>query len=153
MARSRCSRPGAVLGVIAAFLAWLHSRPVASATTNPAELRPNPDPLGPAPSAGVLPAAVSGSAEPRRSAPEVTRRPGRSATRPTPSAAAPELATVRVLVDGPKNATVKVDGQEIVWFGPPHELSVGPHTFQFVPPKRRVLRCPADHDRQRGQAK
>jgi hypothetical protein len=49
---------------------------------------------------------------------------------------------VRVLVDGPKNATVKVDGQEIVWFGPPHELSVGPHTFEFVPPNEECCVAP-----------
>ncbi len=79
-------------------------------------------------------AADRGVGDCRTAAHEVVRRPGHLPPRPAPSAAAPEMATVRVLVDGPKNATVKVDGQEIVWFGPPHELSVGPHTFQFVPP-------------------
>jgi hypothetical protein len=49
---------------------------------------------------------------------------------------------VRVLVDGPKSATVKVDGQEIVWFGPPHVLTVGPHTFQFVPPNDECCVAP-----------
>jgi len=53
-----------------------------------------------------------------------------------------ETATVRVLVDGPKNATVKVDGQEIVWFGPPHEMTVGTHTFEFVPPNEECCVAP-----------
>jgi len=66
---------------------------------------------------------------------------GRVPPRPLPSAAV-ELATVRVLVDGPKNATVKVDGQEIVWFGPPHELTVGTHTFEFVPPNEECCVAP-----------
>ncbi len=132
---------GLVLGAIAGFTAWFRSRPLPSAAANTAELRPSADTLGPAPSVGALPAAASGSAEVRHSAPEVARRPGHL-PRPTPSAAAPELATVRVLVDGPKNATVKVDGQEIVWFGPPHELTVGPHTFQFVPPNEECCVAP-----------
>jgi hypothetical protein len=39
-----------------------------------------------------------------------------------------------VLVDGPKNATVKVDGREVQWFGPPLTMSVGSHLFEFLPP-------------------
>jgi len=46
------------------------------------------------------------------------------------------------LVDGPKSATVKVDGREIVWFGRDHELTVGPHTFQFVPPNDECCVAP-----------
>jgi hypothetical protein len=65
---------------------------------------------------------------------ESVRHTGHVQARPPPSAAATETATVRVLVDGPKNALVKVDGLEIVWFGPPHELTLGPHTFEFIPP-------------------
>jgi len=133
----------AVLGVIATFLAWLRSRPLPSPMASAAELRPRADSLAPATSVGMLPAAVPGSAERRSSAPELVRRPGHTQPpRPTPSAPAPELATVRVLVDGPKNATVKVDGQEIVWFGPPHELTVGLHTFQFVPPNEECCVAP-----------
>jgi tRNA A-37 threonylcarbamoyl transferase component Bud32 len=77
--------------------------------------------------------APSDSRPAHRPVTDILRRPSR--IRP-PAAPSAELltATVRVLVDGPKNATVKVDGQEIVWFGPPHELSVGMHTFEFVPP-------------------
>jgi hypothetical protein len=132
----------AVLAVVAGFVAWLRSRPAASATLpSAAEQRPRADTQGPAPSVQVAPTAVA-SAGPRRTAPDAVRRNGHTPPRPTPSAAAPEFATVRVLVDGPKNATVKVDGQEIVWFGPPHELTVGPHTFQFVPPNEECCVAP-----------
>lgn len=134
---------GAALGVVLAVTAWLRSRPLPSVARNATEQRPSADTLGPAPSAGVLPVAASGSAEPRRSVPESVRRTGHLPPRQTASAAAaPELATVRVLVDGPKSATVKVDGREIVWFGPPHELTVGPHTFQFVPPNDECCVAP-----------
>jgi len=132
----------AVAGVIFGVLAWLRSRPVLpSASVNTVEPRASVE-ANPAPKSNVPPPVVSGSVEPRRPPPEVARRPGHTPPRPAPSAAAPELATVRVLVDGPKNATVKVDGQEIVWFGPPHQLSVGPHTFQFVPPNEECCVAP-----------
>lgn len=40
---------------------------------------------------------------------------------------------VKMLVIGPQNATVRVDGKDESWFEE-LELSVGPHTFQFIPP-------------------
>jgi len=132
---------GALLGVVAGLAAWLRSRPSPSTAAGSAEPRPSTGALGVAPSAGVLPIAATASAEPRRT-PEIVRRPGHVSPRPTASAPLPELATVRVLVDGPKNAMVKVDGQEIVWFGPPHELTVGAHTFQFVPPNEECCVAP-----------
>jgi len=130
------------LAVISAIAAWLHSRPPPVTPANTVESAASVGARPPAPSIGVPPTAASGSAEPRRSATEVARRAGHSQLRQTPSAAMPELATVRVLVDGPKNATVKVDGQEIVWFGPPHQLTVGPHTFEFVPPNEECCVAP-----------
>ena len=133
---------GAVLGVVASVVAWLRSRPVAPATASTAEPRASTDALGPLPSARAALSAASVSPEPRRLPPELVRRPGHVPPRPSASAAAPELATVRVLVDGPKSATVKIDGQEIVWFGPPHELTVGPHTFQFLPPNEECCVAP-----------
>jgi len=134
---------GAALGVIAGVVAWWRSRPGVNTIANITEPRPRADALSSAASANVPPTAASSSAEPRRASPEAVRRPGHVvAPRPTASAAPPELATVRVLVDGPKSATVKVDGQEIVWFGPPHELTVGPHTFQFVPPNDECCVAP-----------
>jgi serine/threonine-protein kinase len=132
----------AIGGVVVVVGAWWRARPAAIAVTDSVDPRPSAEARVPEPSARTTPPpAVSASAEPRRP-PEIARRPGHSAPRPSASAAAPEMATVRVLVDGPKNATVKVDGQEIVWFGPPHELTVGPHTFQFVPPNEECCVAP-----------
>jgi len=133
---------GAATGIVSGGVAWMRARPAATTSSGTAEPRPNAIAAEPKASANVTTAAVSASAEPRRAPPEVVRRPGHVTTRPSASAAAPELSTVRVLVDGPKNATVKIDGQEIVWFGPPHELSVGPHTFQFVPPNEECCVAP-----------
>ena len=50
---------------------------------------------------------------------------------------------MRVLVDGPKERD-REGGRSgrIVWFGPPHELSVGPHTFEFVPPNEECCVAP-----------
>ena len=84
-----------------------------------------------------------GSAEQERPQAGTARRTNHAPpARPPAAAAVVETATVRVLVDGPKNATVKVDGQEIVWFGPPHELPVGSHTFEFVPPNEECCVAP-----------
>jgi hypothetical protein len=41
---------------------------------------------------------------------------------------------VRIAVDGPQNATVRLDGEELRdWFGT-QSITVGPHVFEFVPP-------------------
>jgi serine/threonine-protein kinase len=57
-----------------------------------------------------------------------------SATAPS---AAPATATRNVMVDvaGPiKGGYLKIDGvRKDLWFGVQHELTVGPHTFEFVP--------------------
>jgi len=56
---------------------------------------------------------------------------------PKPSAepeASLEPVRVRILVDGPQNAVVRIDGAESAWFGKVHELPAGEHSFEFVPP-------------------
>jgi serine/threonine-protein kinase len=64
---------------------------------------------------------------PRRST--LRTAPVRSAT-----PAATERVPVRITVDGPQSARVRVDGVELHdWFSP-QELQVGTHTFEFVPP-------------------
>jgi tRNA A-37 threonylcarbamoyl transferase component Bud32 len=46
----------------------------------------------------------------------------------------PGRALVKIVVDGPQNAIVRLDGVELKdWFGPPREITVGPHTFEFDP--------------------
>jgi len=70
---------------------------------------------------------------------EKPRPTTRKSTRPTASARetttpTAETARVRIAVDGPANATVRLDGAEIKdWFGT-HEIAVGTHVFEFIPP-------------------
>jgi serine/threonine-protein kinase len=132
---------GGVAGVLFVAVAWWRSRPGPSLPATATLPATNPS-AGPAPSAATQTPVTSDSAGPPRLAADAARRAGRRDPRPPPSAAVTETATVRVLVDGPKNATVKVDGQEIVWFGPPHELTVGVHTFEFVPPNEECCVAP-----------
>lgn len=93
-------------------------------------------PAAPAPRVASS-AAAAGETEAEKPRAAVTRRP---TPRPAPSASAsahaPEalLARVRIAVDGPANATVKVDGEELAdWFGT-QLIPVGPHVFEFIPP-------------------
>jgi serine/threonine-protein kinase len=137
-----------LVGVAFGAVAWIRSRPSRSAT--PEEALSVAPPLASArklaPSLDSAEPSTADSAETRRQNADGTRRTGHvrppSSAAAAASSAAGETATVRVLVDGPKNATVKVDGQEIVWFGPPHELAVGPHTFEFVPPNEECCVAP-----------
>jgi serine/threonine protein kinase len=105
------------------------NQPAVSAPLAPSVAAP---PLAAAPptSAGELPSAL----------PVLPRsRP----TRPTPrSSAEPEAAAehnarVQVVVSGPQNATVRIDGVETPWFGKIQELSAGEHTFEFVAPNEQ----------------
>lgn len=45
----------------------------------------------------------------------------------------PGTRAVRTPVTGPQNARVRIDGELKPWFQV-HNLTVGPHTFEFVPP-------------------
>lgn len=103
---------------------------------------------------GVAPAATTAAARapvaaPRASQPkapasqapkvkaEPPRKPSIKAARPPEAeATSSELAPVRIAVDGPQNATVRVDGTELRdWFGT-QSLPVGQHVFEFIPPNR-----------------
>jgi serine/threonine-protein kinase len=56
--------------------------------------------------------------------------------RPKPARSEPDLdqvRAVRIVIDGPQSATVRIDGQVRPWYEP-QQLSVGPHTFEFIPP-------------------
>ncbi len=130
-----------LLSITAGALAWLRARASHRAEPGPSALLPPVRVQPPPPSSGAA-APPSDSGEPRRAPENVRRSHVQAFPRAVPSAAVVETATVRVLVDGPKNATVKVDGTEIVWFGPPHELTVGPHTFEFVPPNEECCVAP-----------
>ncbi len=131
---------GAVFGTIA----WVRSRPSHRAPSEALSATPSATVSEvSAPHAQPAESAATDAAEPRRQQNEALRRAGHARPQPSASSSAvAETATVRVLVDGPKNATVKMDGQEIVWFGPPHQLTVGPHTFEFVPPNEECCVAP-----------
>jgi tRNA A-37 threonylcarbamoyl transferase component Bud32 len=111
---------------------WTVSRPLD--LPPPKSASPVTGPTTPTPAASTATAAASGEeAEKPRAVP--SRRP---APRAAASASAPPaevvLARVRIAVDGPANATVKVDGAELAdWFGT-QLLPVGPHVFEFIPP-------------------
>jgi serine/threonine-protein kinase len=133
---------GLALGVLLGAVALWRSRRANKLTAGTPQTSPSALSVGQVlPSAPVAPPAASEHGESRRPAAEGVHRPGHVRVAP-PTSAAAETATVRVLVDGPKNAIVKVDGQEIVWFGPPHDLTVGAHTFEFVPPNEECCIAP-----------
>ena len=90
---------------------------------------------GPAPKASGTNVKLAASAEAavRALEPRVPRKRPKPVTRPVPGAE-PERARVRILVNGPQNAIVTLDGVKIDWFGPAREMTVGPHVFEFQPP-------------------
>ncbi len=67
--------------------------------------------------------------------------------RPKAPKAEPELdqvRAVRIVIDGPQSATVRIDGQVRPWYER-QELSVGPHTFEFIPPNTECCEHPPPH--------
>ena len=68
----------------------------------------------------------------------------------TDSTAGAPTRDVSVRITGAGGGSVKIDGAEVPWFGVVHELSVGPHAFEFLPPNdlccratRRTIEIPA----------
>ncbi len=133
-----------VLGVAAlttAALRWRAAAPpapagVSSGAFGPATAAALPiatsRPGGPAPQ----PSSAAALAESTAKAPDA-RRPVRAPTRPSSDPLDGEAlgpVRVRVLVDGPQNATVRIDGKDVAWFGKIHELPAGEHSFEFLPP-------------------
>ncbi len=96
-----------------------------------AEKEPTKPEVDAAPSASPTPVPVpvvsaSVADEPHR----IPKR--RPALRPSLEAS-PGTRLVRTPVVGPQNAKVRIDGRLEAWFKT-HELDIGPHTFEFVPP-------------------
>jgi len=88
--------------------------------------------LAPGPARPVASAAATTTEEKPRATTRKSARPAASAKGPV--APSTELARVRIAVDGPANATVRLDGAELKdWFGT-HEIAVGSHVFEFIPP-------------------
>jgi hypothetical protein len=101
---------------------------------------------GSVPSAGAtLPPAKASAPSPKEAAStaggEGTKErlpPRKKARLPVPArppaGEVPERALVQIVVDGPQNAVVRLDGVELKdWFGLPREMTVGSHTFEFDP--------------------
>jgi len=72
----------------------------------------------------VEPAQIAVVRSPRKSAGRLSKP-----SRPKSKGA----RVVRTAVVGPQNARVRIDGQLLQWYQR-HTLSIGPHTFEFVPP-------------------
>jgi hypothetical protein len=107
-----------------------------------------------APSAAVSAAPRVPAAAPRALTPDLASSqatkskadaPRRPAIRParTVETTVDAVAPVRIAVDGPQNATVRIDGAELRdWFGT-QSLPVGQHVFEFIPPNSEC--CEAAH--------
>ena len=125
---------GGVFKVVARLRGNSHNKPAASAALpgNPKDASRQPAAGQPEP--GAEPAAPTrrrARVKPPKVAPEV------------PKEASDATASVQVAVKGPQNASVFVDGQPFLnWFGRPHDLSVGEHTFEFRPPNTECCKGP-----------
>ncbi len=69
----------------------------------------------------------------------VAPKPKATARRKTPKGAPPvdeepQTRDVSVRVTGAPGGSVRIDGTERPWFGVTHQLSLGEHLFEFVPP-------------------
>jgi serine/threonine-protein kinase len=91
----------------------------------------------PAPKSSAVVPTITGSANnagTRAPFPPPKKKPKPPASRALPGAE-PDRARVRIIVNGPQNALVSLDGVKLEdWFGPAREITVGPHTFEFEPP-------------------
>ncbi len=137
---SRTSRPAAVVLEPGRGAAQSPALPFGSAAP----------PRGLAPAGSVAP-EPAGSTIPERRPP---RRVVTTATHPTaprrpvaPTQVVEASRRVAVRVSGATGGSLKIDGRLLPWFGVEHELTVGEHEFEFVPPndsccvgsKRRVV--------------
>jgi serine/threonine-protein kinase len=133
---ARLARQGAVVSGLLLVSTGLAAAVARSLNAPEQDLLPSSKPpLKVAPSAAqsaraAVPSRTTPSAEPRalpvapKSRPAVVRAP----------TAEPERRDVQVVIN-PSGASVKIDGQlEREWFGKFFSLSVGKHTFEFVPP-------------------
>ena len=123
---------GGTFKLVAKLRGTDHKRPAASAASTGKLKTPDAPALGqPDGSAGPL---LPAHKKPRKAArvAEAPKEPLESGT-----------ASVRVVVNGPANATVMVDGQPFDnWFGSALDLPSGEHTFEFRPPNTECCKGP-----------
>jgi serine/threonine-protein kinase len=115
---------GGVFKIVAKLRGTSHKKPVAAAATA-ANV-----------TGGAKPLPVKQSEGSAQAAPTAKKKRGK----PRPAAEPPKepvvegVASVTVVVNGPQNATVLMDGHPFDnWFGV-HEIAAGEHTFEFRPP-------------------
>ncbi len=135
----------AVVSVSLAMLLWpqpsTEDTPAQTVTSGPLPA-PTPTPVAvPVPEGSAALRGENGSplsqasSKPRAATPPVARRN----PRPTPSATtgqapAGETRQVSIRITGAGGGSVKIDGALVPWFGVVHEVPVGPHAFEFIPP-------------------
>lgn len=109
----------------------------ASETRVPTAVSPGPAPVPSTASAQPEPSAPStGASETPRASETIPRKPEIARRKPQNRPSPPETSEVRdvrTLVIGPQNAKVRIDGKLEPWFRT-RQLTLGPHTFEFVPP-------------------
>jgi hypothetical protein len=128
----------AVFGAVRVAGDLFEPAPAASVQESARGLGPTQNPRPEASGANVR-SATEKETRPRPPPPKPAVRIGP----PRPSASAPtdEIASVRILVDGPRNASVVVDGVKLdSWFGQ-RSMSVGRHTFEFLPPNTECCKA------------
>ncbi len=80
-----------------------------------------------------LPSGVPIKGEPAPTAPSELK--GKVPKLPVSVASATgETRDVKILLQGAKGGTVRIDGVEVPWVNKTHKLPLGRHTFEFVPP-------------------
>lgn len=85
-------------------------------------------------STAALPTETRQAAAVTATTPVRTPRPAASAGDSVSGEAHSTVRRVSVRITGAGGASVKIDGNDVAWFGAIHELTVGKHTFEFLPP-------------------
>jgi eukaryotic-like serine/threonine-protein kinase len=122
---------GGVFRIVAKVRGTDHKKPTTAITSANKATGPA---AAPQVRAGAAPDATASTRKPRRA----RKPPAEPAKEPTAS-----MASVLIVVRGPQNATVLIDGQPFDnWFGVAHDLPVGEHTFDFRPPDTECCETP-----------
>jgi serine/threonine protein kinase len=129
----------AVLGGVFKIAARLrgpdHKKAVAAATSAKSQKSATDAPRAGQPNGSAVPAQPAHNKKPRKAkvATDVPKEPVEPGG----------TASVTVIVNGPANAKVVVDGQPFDnWFGGTLELPAGDHTFEFRPPNTECCKGP-----------